>query len=1318
MRRSQYEYRLAAIGSSREELMSGLQAFQEGELDPGLILGSEVQDRQPKLVFVFSGQGGQWFGMCRELLKREPVFYKAIERIDQLIQLHFKWSLLEELNAGTTDSRINEIGVIQPALFAIQIALSELWQSWGILPDAVVGHSMGEVAAAHIAGILSLEDAVKIIGHRSKLMMPLQGRGSMLVTELSPDQARELLEHADRSIALAVINSPTSTVLSGDSEAVKKIMESLERKDIFCRLVQVDVASHSPQMDQLRPELLELLQGINPLSPKIPIYSTVTGARGDDLNFNADYWIDNLRKTTLFSDAIGNLLENEYSTFVEIGPHPNLLGSIQQSLQAHHQGVVRLLPSLRREEPEREVMLGTLGALYTEGYPIDWKQLHPARGRFVKLPSIPWQGQRYWIEAVSAGAKGSRQLGPMTDKVSHPLLGDSLNLASTPSSYVWQKPYNSEVLRILEDHRLENEIVFPAAAYMEMALQAAEESGLSKSHELSDFEFKESMILQAETPGLIQAHLSPLEEGNFSFSVYSRGNTDENWKLHASARLNRHQGINGPSAGMITSPDEIRQRSTLQRSTKEFYESMQLRGVEYGPDFRNIEQLWSNENESLGRIRFPESLQYDVDSYQIHPAILDACLQVVAGTLGATLEHDLFLPAGCKSIRFFAQPDHIMWSHATLISDHDQETDIIEADISLLDNQGQILAQLTGFKLQRTSRRVRRLLSQQDTSLYKLQWQTREKSGIIPTALPEGKTWLIFADDEDIGEALAEQLEQNGNSCQLLLLREVVKEIRNGSDGALFAIIDKLLKEISSPLVGVIHLWSLSIPPQSSDSLKTSEALGSFGCNSVLYLVQALAKRISGMPRLWLVTRGAQAVRDDEAIAVEQSPVWGLGKVISFELPELKCIRIDLDPHQTTDESVQILLRQLSIDDREDQIAYRGGIRAVLRILPFIPSKPPNSSSASLRADGTYLITGGLGGLGLETAKWMALRGAKHLVLMGRSEPSPSARLIVEQLQKDGMEVLVSQADVSNQADMEKVFGMIKRSMPELRGIVHAAGVLDDGSMLNLNEERMKKVLAPKVDGTWNLHRESSQLPLDFFVLFSSAVSVLGSPGQGNYAAASAYLDAMAYLRHHQGVPAISINWGPWAEVGLAAESTERLEGQNASTQHLIKVIHINQGLEILEQLLTESTTQVMVLPFDLKNLIELYPTAAGMPFLEEVGGSDSHIAHLYARPKLRQQYLAPRNEIERKMVELWSQTLHIDRVGVKDSFFELGGDSVLAAQILSLAQKTFGIRINPQDAFKAFTIERLAEMLETEIRRQIEDMSEEEAQRRLSNKN
>jgi myxalamid-type polyketide synthase MxaE and MxaD len=1309
-RRSKYDYRLASVGKSREELYANLQAFIHKEPNPDLFIGRKALHRQPKLAFVFSGQGGQWYGMCTELLKQEPVFYKSIERIDHIIRQQFSWSLIDELNTEQSVSRLDEIDVVQPAIFAIQVALTELWQSWGIKPDAVVGHSMGEVASAFVAGILSLEDAIKIVCCRSQLLKQLSGKGSMMLTELSPDQAKEVLNEYNNDIAIAVINSPSSTVLSGNPETLNKIMHSLDRQNLFCKLVNVDVASHSPQVDHLRSDLLKVLSGINSQSANLPIYSSVTGARGNDLIFQSDYWIDNLRKPVLFSDAIGQLLDDGYSIFMEIGPHPVLLSSIQQSLKPYHKEV-RLLASMRRDEPERKVLLGSLGTLYTEGFSIDWKKLYPTGGKNINLPLIPWQRQRYWIETKSSGSKNLWHSG----KNNHPMLGERMNLANSPSTFVWQTVFDEEILNLLEDHKIEDDIVFPAAGYIEMALQSAKETSLHHTHELSDFVINESMILQTGKPRSIQVILFPREEGNFVFNVYSRTDTEENWTLHASVNFIKAQKADNLTALVGTSPDIIRKHSTSQFTSKEFYQTLQSCGIKYGPGFQVIQQVWSKDDESLGVIRLPESLQYDSTVYQIHPALLDGCLQVLAATQGTSIEHNLYIPTGCKRIRFFSKPGGLMTSHVILHTEPGSGTDVLYADIKLSDGKGQPVAELIGFSLQRTSRRIRNLLSQQDTWLYHLQWQVQEQPDISPVICEQGKHWLILADDQGYGEELSKQLGATGDHCHLLFFKDIFKNPESFLEDTFPEVIEKSLKDISSSLYGIIHLWSLSIPPPSVDKSVTADVIQMCGCNSVLYLVKNLTKRLTSMPGLWLVTRGAQPVNSDEPIAVEQSALWGFGKVISFEIPELKCIRVDLDCRQSVEETMPYLIKQISAHDREDQIAFRAGRRFVLRLLPYAFKTSSHTQSVSLRSDSTYLITGGLGALGLQTAEWMVQKGARHLLLLGRSEPSPLVRSRIEQMQHGGVEVLIAQADVSDAGQLKNVIDKTKCNMPMLRGVVHAAGVLDDGSILNLNSERMKRVLDPKVGGTWNLHNATLNLPLDFFILFSSAVSVLGSPGQGNYAAASSYLDAMAHYRHNLGLPAMSINWGPWAEVGLAAETIERLKEGNALNQHLIKVLKIDKGLEILGQLLMESDPQVMVLPFDLKNLIELYPTAAGMPFLSEVGGNETHVARLYARPNLRQDYVAPRNEIELKLAELWRHTLHIDRVGVHDSFFELGGDSVLAAQILSLAQKNFGIRINPQDAFKAFTIERLAGMLEAEILSKIESMSEDEARRLLS---
>jgi acyl transferase domain-containing protein/acyl carrier protein len=1172
---------------------------------------------------------------------------------------------------------------------------------------------MGEIAAAYVSGVLSLEDAVRVVCYRSQLLKQLRGQGSMLVTELSPEQAEELLKRFDDDVSVAVINSPLSTVLSGDTGTIKKIINLLESQNLFCKLVNVDVASHSSQMDCLSIDMQKGLSTLNPHSAKIPFYSTVTGTLADKMTFNAEYWMENLRKPVLFSNAVSQLLKNDFTCFVEISPHPILLGSIQQSLQSHHKDV-SLLPSLRREEPEREIMFRTLGHLYTAGFTINWKKLSYEKGKYVELPLVPWQRSRYWLDEKSDGTKNySHQAFHV-----HPLLGERMSLANTPTSYVWQTTFDNVLMNFFSNHQIGEEILFPAAGYIEMALQCAAETGLSKDHTVCDFAFKESMVLHREKPCMIQTQLLPGGNDKFTFSVYSKTSEDKNWILNASATFAKNETVEDICTTDRLPHDVIPKQSTAQFLPGNFYYTLQQRGIKYGAAFRCVQQIWTKDNVSLGYISLPESLQYETNVYQVHPALLDGCLQVLAAAQNHLFEHSFYLPTGCQQIRFYSRPGQHIWSHTSIKPETGNGEDALNADIRLTNDNGQLVAELVGFRLQRTSRRVRTLFSQQDTWLYQLEWQYKQASCALSTIAFEDRHWLILADNEGAGEGLAKRIEAGGGYCHLLHCKEFTSRSENINDDCFKELLEKRLNEISNPLHGVVHLWSLSTPTPASGIPVSSDAMDIYGCKSTLYLVQALARRMEALPHLWLITRGTQPIQAKDKIAAEQSPLWGLGKVISFELPGLKCSRIDLDPIQSVDEYVSLLVKEISIDDQEDQVAYREGRRYVPRLLPFTLKKSLVSPPLSFKSDGTYLITGGLGGLGLKTAEWMSLHGARHLVLIGRSKPSSPAADIIKRMKEKGVKVVVAGCDVSDKARLLKLFDSIKNNMPPLRGIIHAAGVLDDGSLLDLTNERMKKVMMPKLDGTLNLHLASLNLPLDFFVLYSSAVSVLGSPGQGNYAAASAYLDAFAYYRKSMGLPAISINWGPWAEVGLAAKATERLKKQNASTEHLIKVIKIERGLEILEELLKESTPQIMVLPFDLKNLIELYPAAAGLPFLEQVGGNETHVARLYARPKLRQQYVAPRNEIERKIAQLWQQTLHIDLVGVHDSFFELGGDSVLAAQVLSIAQKTFGIRINPQDAFKAFTIEKLAQMLEEQILNRIEAMSEDEAQRLLYKEN
>ncbi|NEN98357.1 MAG: acyltransferase domain-containing protein [Moorea sp. SIO3I7] len=427
VRRSDHDHRLSLVFQNCEELTEGLEAFCSGETYSGLSWGRKQRNRRPKLVFVFSGQGPQWWGMGRELLSTEPVFSSTIEKCDQLLRSYANWSLLEELTANESTSRLAETEIAQPAIFALQVALAALWRSWGIEPKAIIGHSVGEVAAAHVAGALSLEDAVQVVFHRARFMQQGTGLGKMAAVELSVAEAEELLAKYAGRLSIAAINSPTSLVLSGEAAALEEVLESLDQRQIFCKMMRVNYAFHSPQMEPFQEQLVRSLQGITPQTASIPIISTVTGLAHEGENFDGAYWGRNIREPVRFAGAIDQLIKTKHNLFVEISPHPVLGINISQCLKnSGKNGTV--LPSLRRQQRERAVMLGSLGTLYSQGYPVDWSRRYPSGGQCVSLPSYPWQRSRYWLDVVPNSTE--QESSGVTVTLSMP---SELNGKSTPN---------------------------------------------------------------------------------------------------------------------------------------------------------------------------------------------------------------------------------------------------------------------------------------------------------------------------------------------------------------------------------------------------------------------------------------------------------------------------------------------------------------------------------------------------------------------------------------------------------------------------------------------------------------------------------------------------------------------------------------------------------------------------------------------------------------------------------------------------------------------------------------------------------------------
>ncbi len=1412
LRRIHLEYRAAVVAGSSEELRQGLLAVAEDQPRPGVATGHAVAGDRPRVAFIFPGQGWQWQGMGRELLATEPAFRVALEECSRVIERVAGWSPLAELLAEPAASRLYELQVIQPTLFAFQVALAALWRSWGVSPDTVVGHSMGEIAAAHVAEILSLEDAATVICRRSELARRTCGRGEMAMVELTFDEAERALRGFEDRLSVAVSNSHRSTVLSGDPAALAQVLAALEARGVFCRRIKVDFASHSPQMDELRDDLLEALREVAPRPAEIPLFSTVETRVVEGPELDAAYWVRNLRDPVRFSSVIDRLADAGCTVFVEMSAHPVLLPAIEQELQ-HLGRSGRALPSLRRQEGERAALLGSLAELYVRGASVSWAALHPAGGRSVDLPRYPWQRERFWIDLPPGAIEGWAG-GSLRDSGGHPLLGTRLDSSAHPGTCYWEADLSLDALPYLADHRVRGMVLLPGAAYLEMALSVAFEVFGAGIHEVQDVEFLDALLLSPEGRRTLQTCVTSTGSGRASFRISSRqedGGRERSWTLQARGVIRL-----GDEAlpGEPTPPESLCAQYRESLSGAEVYARMAAMGLEYGPAFQAIEQVWLRPGEALACLRLPPEARSGPRGYQVHPAMLDAALQlsVVAAGLGEIEPGETFLPIRLERLRLRESlpPGAKVWAHARLRQDGSAREP--RFDVFLFDGSGARLLEARGLALLRMRRAADEEIA---TWFHGIRWQRLELAAAVAGESRPGR-WLLLTASDGTGRELPHLLTSRGHECVLAASGERLTEeapgrflLDPGRREDFAALLSRVLRD-EVPCRGVIHLWGLdAIGADDDPAILESKAL--FAVEGLLHLVQGLAQaNPSEPPALIVVTRGVHRLEGDRGgLSLAQAPLWGLGGVIAAEHPSLRCTLIDLGLAPDAGEA-QALLAEITAPDRERRICLRSGLRygarlargvpaatapelaparragspegfrievarqggpaavqwrSVSRGLPApgevevevtaaaldprdldpaedgvpgieiagrvvavgdgseglvpgqevlgfargglsrfviadarllaprpeplsaekaaavprlvcsgllslmedeVPWWSPDAVGAMLRAavgrwtelqlaappvrvfplpqvrealraaagtssatrvvvslageeppadaavfvlhpEATYLITGGLGGLGLELAQWMVDNGARHLALVGRRPPSAAACDRVDRLEAMGARVRVVAADVARHGELAAVLEDLRSTMPPLRGVLHAAGVLDDGTLLQQSRERFQGVLAPKVTGAWNLHLLTRDLPLDFFVLFSSISAVLGLAGQGNYAAANAFLDALAQERARRGLPALAVAWGAWSEVGLVAGRAGLGGPGGRLTERGLGSMPPALGVRALERLLARGAVQAVVSPFDAAAWCAAEPSAAASPFFSGLlqGGAE-----------------------------------------------------------------------------------------------------------------
>jgi thioester reductase-like protein len=669
LRREHHAQRAVAVGRSQAELQEALSAFAQGKAHPRIVAGRCRPGESRGPVFVYSGQGAQRSRMGAQLLDAEPTFAAAVARCDEAFAPLVGWSVLEALRSD--ESKIAETDIVQPMLFALQVGLSALLDSWGVKPAAVVGHSLGEVAAAHVAGALSLAEAARVVVARSRQLLRLRGRGMMALVGLSLAEAHRAVAGYQRDVSVAVSNGPSATVISGEVDAVTAVMAELEKRGVFCRRVATDGAGHGPLVEPLRQPLVDELAGIAPRTGEVPFYSTVTGGRLDGQTLDAEYWGRNIREPVLFSAVLDALVGDGHGTFVELAPHPLLVAPMRETLEA--QGTA--MPSLRRDGDEPLDLRLMLGALHAAGCPVDFASLVQREARWVTLPSYPWQRQRYWIDESAT---------VLTTGGSHPLLGRHLASASSPSEY-WEIDLTASAPAFSEDHRLSGAPLFNSFAYAEMVLAAGRETLGDEPLAVVDLTLHRALWLSDDSAQTVQLVLHPDDNGA-AFEVHSRPKSARgSWTRHASGRLERTASSETPldAAALVDRCDQPIDVAAL-------YAELAARGNELGPRFRGLVNLRRGRGEAFGEVIAPTALSGETDAYRMHPALLDACAQTL---LGAHQPQQIFVPVRFGRVRILRAPSERLSVHA--IARGPMEGDIFIYDAST----GALVAEIVGAQL-------------------------------------------------------------------------------------------------------------------------------------------------------------------------------------------------------------------------------------------------------------------------------------------------------------------------------------------------------------------------------------------------------------------------------------------------------------------------------------------------------------------------------------------------------------------------------------------------------------------------------------------
>ncbi|MEW9521744.1 SDR family NAD(P)-dependent oxidoreductase [Streptomyces tubercidicus] len=1233
--RTPFEERAVVLGENREELLERLARFAQGD-DTAAVRGTAGRG---KTAFLFAGQGAQRLGMGRDLHKAFPVFADTFDEICSHLDPELPQPLAETV-FGQDAAALDRTGFTQPALFAFEVALFRLVESWGLTPDFLLGHSIGELAAAHAAGVLSLPDACRLVAARGRLMQALPAGGAMFSLRAAEAEVLPLLADAADRLSIAAVNGPRTTVVAGDEDALARLVRRFEQQGGKAKRLRVSHAFHSPLMAPMLAEFRELATELTFHQPRIPVISNVTGEPATDLG-TADYWVRHVREAVRFADGIRALEQRGVTRFLEIGPDTTLTALAQGCLDVDTGPL--LVPAVRKDRPETHSVLTALSALHSRGASPDWDRLFPDADR-VDLPTYAFQRGRYWLAAPEATT--THRTGE------HPLLPTAITLADgsavvstgrlTPSAHPW-----------LADRAADGCVQLPASAYLDLALHLGAVAGCEHLAELT---VDAPLVLPEQSAVDLQVVLSDAGEdpdGRWTLTVHSRPadrpDDETPWTRHAHGVLTRQPPQRPDHDLRVWPPADARAADPDLWHT-----------VREGDDFPHglpsdgLRGVWRHGDTVFAEAALPEEYRTDAARFALHPALLDAVLQA--------------LPAA-------GHPDAVAvsWRGCAL---HAVAAESVRArlapaddgglDIHLTDELGAPVASFGSVTPVPAAEVAGPRIPSGRDDLFTVEWTE------LPPSAPGQPPYRVAILGEGNPGADAEGPALHGALDALATAAE------QGAD-----------------------VPDLVVVPWRSTEADEPAAAAHTSAGDALALLQSwLGRPGLADARLVFLTRGAVATSPDETVTdLPAAAVWGLVRSAQSENPD-RFLLVDADVDADTDSDADALVTAAvgaAMRSGETQLAVRAALLLAPRLTRLAqpsrnPAPTPPMAEAHFDAFRTVLVTGATGTVGAAVTRHLVTgHGVRHLLLVGRrGAAAPGAEQLAEELRTLGARVTLAACDVADRTALADLLATLPAAHP-LGAVVHAAGVLDDGVIASLTPERMATVLRPKVDAAVNLDRLTRDLDLSAFVLFSSAAATFGGPGQGNYAAGNAFLEALAHRRRAEGRPALALGWGMWAqrsEMSARLDETDRRRMDRGG----VGVLSTEAALALFDRCLSQDRAVAVPVPLDIAAVRRSGPTVA--PLLRALAGPPAKrtaapaagpgtSAGTSAAPALAAlAALAPEERHAQILDLVRTETAAVlghssaDRIDTDRAFEDLGLDSLTSLELRNVLGSRTGLRL------------------------------------------